>query len=103
MTYAVLWRTGHGPARAGKLSLLERSLVLEGGSNGSAGHCELAYADINSVGIERAAAERLAGRPVAVIEPATGDTVSVAILGGAGLLPELVDRLDTVTRSSAAS
>jgi len=94
MTYAVLWRTGRGPAHAGRLALLEDALLLEGTSKGVAGRCELGYDEIVTVDIGRSPAERLGGRPVAVIRSAAGETIEVAMLGGAGLLPELIEQLD---------
>jgi hypothetical protein len=94
MTYAVLWRTGRGPAHAGRLALLEDALLLEGTSMGVAGRCEMGYDEILTVDIGRSAAERLGGRPVAVIRSAARATIEVAMLGGAGLLPELVEQLD---------
>ena len=94
MTYAVLWRTGRGPVHAGRLALQERALVLDGTSRGVAGTCELGYDEIVAVDVERDAALRLGGRPVTVIRSVGGETVEVAMLGGAGLLPELVEQLD---------
>jgi hypothetical protein len=95
MTYAVLWRTGRGPAHAGRLALLDDALLLEGTSRGVAGRSEVGYEEIVAVEIGRSAAERLGGRPVAVIRSAVGETIEVAMLGGAGLLPELVEQLDS--------
>jgi hypothetical protein len=94
MTYAVLWRTGRGPVHAGRLALHGRSLLLEGTSRGLAGRCELDYDEIVNVHVGRSAAERVSGRPVTVIRTAAGETVEVAMLAGAGLLPELVEELD---------
>jgi hypothetical protein len=68
--------------------------VLEGTSSGVAGRCELGYQEIVAVDVRRDAAERLGGRPVTVIESAGGERVDVAMLGGAGLVPELVEQLD---------
>jgi hypothetical protein len=102
MTYAVLWRSGCGPAHAGKLSLLEHSLLLEGTSNGANGLREIPYDEIRSVGVERAATARLAGRPVVLVAPVHGDTVSAAVLGGAGFLSELVEQLDQHAGRAAA-
>jgi len=99
MTYAVLWRTGRGAAHAGRLALLEDGLLLDGTSGGVAARCELGYDEITAVDIGRSAAERLGGRPVAVIRRAAGMTIEIAMLGGAGLLPELVERLDGVRTS----
>jgi hypothetical protein len=99
MTYAVLWRTGGGPVHAGRLTLLEGKLLLEGTSRGVAGRCDLAHDEIASVDVGRAAAERLSGRPVIIIRRSAGETIEVALLGGAGLLPELVDQIDAARAS----
>jgi hypothetical protein len=102
MTYAVLWRTDRGPVHAGRLSLLEHALLLEGTSAGVAGRCELGYDEIANVDIGRGAAQRLGGRPVTVIQSPGGETVEVAMLGGAGLLPELVEQLDAARPEPAS-
>ena len=99
MTYAVLWRTGRGTAHAGRLALLEEALVHDGTSGGVTARCELGYDQIAAVDVGRSAAERIGGRPVAVIKTVDGATIEVAMLGGAGLLTELVERLDGVRTS----
>jgi len=102
MTYAVLWRRDRGPVHAGRLSLLDHVLLLEGTSAGVAGRCELGYDEIENVDIGRTAAQRLGGRPVTVIRSPRGETVEVAMLGGGGLLPELVEQLDAARVKPAA-
>jgi len=94
MTYAVLWCSGSEPIRAGRLDLTPVSLVLEGSSLGDTGRHEVAYADISTIGIGRTQDERLRGRPVALIEETDGCLLRIASLGGAGLLGELVERVD---------
>ena len=94
MTYAVLWCSSHDPIRAGRLDLLPASLVLEGSSLGDVGRHEVAYADISTVDIGRTQEQRLRGRPVALIEESDGSVLRIASLGGAGLLGELVERVD---------
>ena len=103
MTYAVLWCTADGPAHAGRLALLDDSLLLEGTTHGVESQCEVGYDEIAAVGVGRSRAERLGGRPVAVIQRANGETLRVAMLGGAGLLPELVEQLDAARAKPSLS
>ncbi len=90
MSYAVLWSDNGGPTMAGKLELRERDLVLDG-ANGHGVRITLAFVDIASARIGRSPGERLQGRPVLVLDDATGRRLRVATLSGVGALHEVAD------------
>jgi hypothetical protein len=99
MSYAILWAENGDGVRAGKLVVHFDRIVLEGGDAGEAVRRELSYGSIKSVEIERGVAERLDGRPVAVLET-DDNTIRIASLIGGGELNELVALVSAAIRSA---
>jgi hypothetical protein len=93
-SYAVIWREASGPLCAGELELGASRLRLEGASrSGSRQARTLHLADIASVRIGHARAERLDGRASVVIETYHHELVFVASAMGIALNHEIVDQL----------
>jgi hypothetical protein len=86
--YAVIWRTGDGPASSGKLELGADELVLHGSSEDE---LRIPFDQLASAEIGRAAGERINGNRSLVLERHSCERVLVAALGGVGLLGELTD------------
>jgi hypothetical protein len=105
-SYAVVWRVGDGPVRAGKLELDRYGFVLEGvvGTNGerrSLTH-RVDYEDILAVRVGRASTERIVGQPVLVVELAVGGPLAVGSIDGPGTLHELGEQLGKLTATKLA-
>lgn len=90
-SYAVIWREGDGPVRAGELILGSTRLRLETGARrGRLSAQSLRYEELASV--ETAPpAERLHGRPTAVLERRDRERLAIAALDGS--VREIVERL----------
>ena len=97
--YAVVWRTGDGPASSGKLELGADNLVLHGSSEDE---LRIPFDQLRSVEIGRAAGERINGDRSLVLERHSCERVLVAALGGVGLLGELTDLLARLRAEHAA-
>ena len=97
--YAVVWRTGDGPASSGKLELGADDLVLHGSSEDE---LRIPFDQLTSVEIGRAAGERINGDRSLVLERHSCERVLVAALGGVGLLGELTDLLARLRAEHAA-
>lgn len=95
-TYAVVWSERLGPPASGRLELGACSLRLDGARGGDPIAREIPFADLESVRIGRAPAERLDGRPALVLRPRRGATLHVAAVGQPGLVAELADRLNSL-------
>ncbi|HXV33582.1 MAG TPA: hypothetical protein VD769_06200 [Gaiellaceae bacterium] len=92
-SYAVIWRSGDGPVRPGKLVLGPKSFHLETGKPGGRISAErIRYADLASV--EKAPpAERLHGRPTTVVRRTEREPLSISAMDGLGSAHEIVERL----------
>lgn len=92
-SYAVIWRTGNGPVRPGKLVLTPAGLQLETGTpGGRLSALRIRYEDVAS--IEKAApGERIRGRPTTLVRRPEREPLSIATLEGPGSAHELVERL----------
>ena len=92
-SYAVIWRSGDGPIRPGKLVLGPASLRLETGSPGGRSSTEgIRYADLASV--EKApSAQRIHGRPTTLVRRREREPVAIAALDGPGTAHEIAERL----------
>lgn len=88
--YAVVYREEEGLATAGALVVTEERLLLEGGAGDRRCTLNVPFAELTEVHIGRAAAERLNGYSVLVLERRQAPSVHVAPLG-VGLLHELAD------------
>ena len=91
--YGVVWREGTRPLARGKLELLPRAVRLEGMTGSEPTTREIAYDYLSEIRIGRSAGERICGRPSLVLEPRTGDTVSIASVAQAGVVAEIAERL----------
>jgi hypothetical protein len=91
--YAVIWRTGTGPVRPGKLVLGATGLRLETGTPDGRRTTEgIRYADFAAV--EKApTAERLHGRPTTLVRRREREPVAIAALDGPGSAHEIAERL----------
>lgn len=94
-SYAVLWREGSGPVKAGKLVLGPTSLCLESGSGrGRVSSRVLRYAELTDVG-SATLRERISSRPTAFIDRSGGERLAIAVMDGLGSVREIVERLST--------
>jgi hypothetical protein len=92
-SYGVVWRDGEHPLARGKLELLPRAVRLDGMTGSVPTMREIPYDDLSEIRIGRSPGERIDGRPSLVLEPRTGDTLSIASVAQAGILAEIADRL----------
>lgn len=92
-SYAVIWRLGEGPVRAGKLVLGAAAFHLETGAPGGRMSVQrIRYDDLGSV--EKATtAERLHGRPTTVVRRKERAPLAICALDGPGSAHELGERL----------
>lgn len=99
-SYAVIWRTGNGPIRPGKLVLETTGLRLETGAPRGRSTTEgIRYADLGS--IETAASEqRLRGRPTTLVHRPEREPLAIATLDGPGYAHELAERLARVVHTA---
>jgi len=92
-SYGVVWREGEHPLARGKLELLPRALRLDGMSGSVPIVREVPYDSLSEIRIGRSSGDRIDGRPSLVVEPQTGDTLSIASVAQAGVLAEIAERL----------
>jgi hypothetical protein len=92
-SYGVVWRDGASPLARGKLELLPRALRLDGMSGSEPATREIAYETLSEIRIGRNGRDRLDGRPTLVLEPRTGDPVTIASVAQAGVIAEIAERL----------
>jgi hypothetical protein len=102
MSHAVVWSENGGPVYAGRLELGERSVELAGGAPGREAHRKLLYDELAGARIERDRSARLAGLPTLVLDLHAGRRLSIASLRSPGLLPELIELLQTRCAEAAA-
>jgi len=92
-SYAVVWREGEGPVRAGELVLGPTSLRLETGAPRERLSAQsLRYEELASVATAPPA-QRIRGRPTAVVERHGRDRLAIAAVDGLGAAHEIVERL----------
>lgn len=92
-SYGVVWREGNKPLARGKLELLPRVVRLDGMTGSEPIIREIAYDYLAEIRIGRSPDERIDGRPSLVLEPRTGDTVSIASVAQTGVIAEIAERL----------
>jgi hypothetical protein len=93
-TYAVKWREPDGQTYLGRLALGPRTLRLEGREpHGPAVDRQIGYDEVHGLRIGSYGSDRLDGRPTLVVERADGQYLVAGAGMGAGIVPELVDRL----------
>ena len=92
-TYGVVWREGETPLARGKLGLLPRTLKLDGLSGNVPVSREIAYEGLAGVHVARAPGERLNGHSALVLEPVSGDPISLSGVAQPGIVGELAERL----------
>jgi hypothetical protein len=92
-SYGVVWREGTSPLARGKLELFARALRLTGTVGSSRVTREIAYEDLAAVRVGRDSADRLNGVASLVLEPAEGETISLASVAEPGALGELAERI----------
>ena len=98
--YAVIWRAGDGPTSSGRLELGDDDLVLHG--SGEPEGLRIGFEELSSVEIGRGAAERINGNKSVVLERYSCERVTIAALGGVGLVGELTDLLARLRAEHAA-
>ena len=101
--YPVLFCRQGDPPKAGSLSIVRGTIVLAGGSGSNSSEIWLEPQLITDLRTSRAAAERLNGYPVLVIEQETDTSPLLVAPLGAGLLSELARLFYTLTAESADS
>lgn len=93
-SYAVTWHEPRRAPYAGRLTLGPASLRFEGAArHGRTLGQTILFRDLVDVRIARGPEDRVAGRPVLVLERRSGPGVHVATLGDPGALHELAERL----------
>jgi hypothetical protein len=92
-SYGVVWREGERPLARGKLELLSRTMRLEGMTGSEPTTREIAYDYLTDIRIGRSAADRIDGHPCLVLEPRTGDKLSIASVAQSGVVAEIAERL----------
>ncbi len=101
-SYAVVWRGVEGDRFAGKLELGERTLDLEGSDpEGAPARIRVSYDDLAGVRIGRSPGERMDGRPSLIVELRSGVAVSVAPVGGTGVVFEMGQVLEELVSERA--
>lgn len=102
--YAVVWREGDGPVKAGKLELGAGELSLRGsGPEGSLARQRVAYEDVAEVRLGRSEADRISGHTSLILDRRTGPPVAIAAIGGPGIVFELGDLLAELASESTQS
>jgi hypothetical protein len=92
-TYAVLWREGDGPSRAGRLDLQPTGLHLEGGgASGRLFSLTLRLSDVTDVAMARPEM-RLTDRPTIEIRRSKSRPLRVVSLEGLGATRDIFERL----------
>src|SRR5947207_10964655 len=92
-SYGFVWREGKRPLSRGKLELLPRTMRLEGMTGSEPTTREIAYDYLSEIRIGRSAEERIDGHPCLLLEPRTGDTLSIASVAQSGVVAEIAERL----------
>jgi hypothetical protein len=92
-SYGVVWREGTNSLARGKLELLARALRLDGLLGTVPITREVPYAELASVRVGRASADRLGGQPTLLLEQRTGVAISLAAVAQPGAVAELAERL----------
>ena len=92
-TYGVVWREGDHPLARGKLELLPRALRLDGTTGSEPATREIAYDYLSEIRVGRTAEERIDGHPSLVLEPRTGERLTIASVAQSGVVAELAERL----------
>jgi len=101
--YAVTWHEPRREPYAGTLVLGPASLRFEGSArHGRTLGQTIFFRDLAAVRIARGTEDRVAGRPVLVLERRSRPPVHVATLGDPGALHELVARLRPGVATTAA-
>jgi hypothetical protein len=93
-SYAVTWREGDGPVRAGKLELGPRGLQLEGGAaRGRLSARRIFYGHLSGVAPARQPSDRIGGHPTLVLKRFEQAPVAITSVDNPGCLHELAQRL----------
>ncbi|MGZ4419669.1 MAG: hypothetical protein ACXVRV_16055 [Gaiellaceae bacterium] len=95
-SYGVVWREGNQPLARGKLELLPRTIRLEGMTGSEPTTREIAYDYLSEIRIGRSAEERIDGHPCLVLEPRTGDTLSISSVAQSGVVAEIAEHLAAI-------
>jgi len=95
-SYGVVWREGAHPLARGKLELLPRAVRLDGMTGTEPTTREIPYDYLSEIRIGRAPEDRIDGRPSLVLEPRSGETLSIASVAQAGVLAEIAERLSAL-------
>ncbi|MDX6507426.1 MAG: hypothetical protein QOG06_2070 [Gaiellaceae bacterium] len=100
-SYGVVWREGVTPLARGKLELLAGALKLTGIAGVEDVAREIPYGDLAAVHVGRSSADRLNGLASLVVEPVTGERLTLSFVGQPGALGELAQRLAGLIAVSA--
>ena len=103
ITYGVVWQEDGAPLSRGKLELLSNALHLDGVTGSTPAVREIAYDELETVRVGRAAAERLDGRPTLVLGLVSGVRVVIASVAQSGIAAELVERLAAAAAHAVVS
>jgi hypothetical protein len=92
MTYAVLWCENDGPEFAGRLSMEPEGVALFGtAADRPPATCDVQFAEIADVYLERAASPTHSWRPSLVLVTTAGNRVEIGSLQGLAALHELAE------------
>ena len=92
-SYAVVWSDRERPRSTGKLELLPGSLRLEGLTGSEPANLDVPYETLSSVRLGRAAADRIDGRPAAILERDGGGRLAITTVAQPSVVGEIVDAL----------
>lgn len=103
-SYAVTWRDGDGPVRAGKLILGVTGLRLEGGTaRRRLSEERILYGRLSKVATAHRPQERIGGRPTLVLERPDRPSLAIACLDGLGCLREVAATLERAIAGTVAA
>lgn len=92
-SYAVTWSEPNRSAVSGRLHLGPTEVIFDGGTNGTAMHAEVPFAEIAAVTVARTGDARLDERPTLVLSRRGAGPVRIASVVSSWIIPELADRL----------
>jgi hypothetical protein len=99
-SFAVAWRDGHRPLRAGKLEFRPMALWLEGGKSVGRGATNVPYREVEFIRIERGDTHGRHRRPTLVVGRMGREPVWITSINGVGTLSEVYDRLGAAVAAS---
>ena len=95
-SYAVTWKEPSCGAQSGKLELGPHCVTFEGSSGNGPVRTKVDYDEISTIGVARASADRLEGRPTLLLARHGKPPIRIASVAQTGIVSELAERLANV-------